>query len=132
MSIGEVAAVSDTPATTLRFYERRGLIEPPTRVGGQRRYSPNILGRLMVIKFCRIAGLSLDDIERVITDRSPDRTVTKQMAQQQLAVIDAQLAELQLARRMMQAVTNCSCGHVEACTCGSLAPVIDELRNRIG
>lgn len=132
MSIGEVASVSDTPATTLRFYERRGLIDPPERVGGRRRYGPDVLARLMVIKFCSIAGLSLTDIERVINDRSPDRALTKQMAREQIALIDEQVAELELARRMMHAVTDCSCGHVEACSCGSLTSVLDELRTRIG
>jgi DNA-binding transcriptional MerR regulator len=132
MTIGEVARLTDTPATTLRYYEKRGLIEPPARIGGQRRYGSSVLARLMVIRFCRIAGLSLADIERVVTDRSPDRSVTKGIARDQITLIDAQIVELQLARRMLHAVVDCVCGEVEACVCGAMAPVIAELRNRIG
>lgn len=132
MSIGDVSAISDTPATTLRYYERRGLIDPPDRVGGKRRYGASILQRLMLIKFCRIAGLSLDDIAAVIVDRSPARSVTKQMARRQIDHIDGQFEELGLARRMMIAVIECTCTNVEVCTCGAMQPVIDELRNRLG
>lgn len=132
MTIGQIARISGTPATTLRYYERRGLIDAPTRVGGQRRYEASVLQRLMIIKFCRIAGLSLDDVEIVIDDQSPSRATTKDLARRQLAVIDDQLLELQLAQRMMRAVIECECGEVDACTCGSMTPVITELRNRLG
>jgi DNA-binding transcriptional MerR regulator len=132
MTIGQVADMSDTPATTLRYYERRGLIDPPARIGGQRRYDLSVLQRLMMIKFCRIAGLTLDDIERVIADRSPGRTETKEMAHRQIALIAAQAAELRLAKRMMQAVIACECPNVEICTCGAMQPVLADLRRRIG
>lgn len=132
MTIGHVASLSGTPATTLRYYERRGLIEAPSRVGGQRRYDASVLQRLMMIKFCRIAGLTLDHIDQVITDRSPGHALTKQLAHQQLEAIDRQLEELLLARRMMQAVAECSCENVEACACGAMEPVIAELRTRLG
>lgn len=132
MSIGEVARISGTPATTLRYYERRGLIERPERVGGQRRYGSSVLERLMLIKFCRIAGLSLDDVDAVLADRSPDQAATKQLARRQVEVIDQQILELQLARRMMDAVTACECGHVDTCSCGALVEVITELRSRLG
>ena len=132
MTIGQVAKLSDTPATTLRFYERRGLIDSPGRVGGQRRYDASVLQRLMLIKFCRIAGLTLDHIEQVIADRSEHQTFTKELAKQQLDAIDQQLDELALARRMMQAVAECTCGNVIECTCGGMQSVLDELRSRLG
>lgn len=132
MAIGQVARLSGTPATTLRYYERRGLIDPPERVGGQRRYDASVLSRLMMIKFCRIAGMTLDDTARVIADRSPSRIATKQLARDQLAIIDEQLRELRLARRMMHSVTTCECDDIESCTCGAMTAVLDELRNRLG
>ena len=129
MTIGQVAASSGTPATTLRYYERRGLIDAPDRIGGQRRYPPAVLRRLMLIRFCRIAGLSLDDIGLVVADTSPGRAATKQVAARQLEAIDAQLDELRLARRMMAAASSCSCDDVEDCSCGAMPAVLDELRH---
>jgi MerR family transcriptional regulator, redox-sensitive transcriptional activator SoxR len=132
MTIGQVASISGTPATTLRYYERRGLIDPPARVGGQRRYGPAVLERLMMIKFCRIAGLSLDDIERVLADRSSGRADTKAMARRQIELLERQTAELDLARRMMLSVIECDCADVEVCTCGAMDPIVAELRHRLG
>jgi DNA-binding transcriptional MerR regulator len=131
LTIGQVAELSGIPATTLRYYEQRGLIDAPGRVGGQRRFRPSVLRRLMVIKFCRIAGLSLDDIAIVVADRSTDRRVTKQIAAEQLASIDQQLLELSLARRMMHAASNCTCATVDDCQCGSMSPVLAELQGQL-
>ena len=128
LPIGEVARLTQTPITTLRFYERRGLLEPPARAGGQRRYDPAVVMRLMVIRFCRIAGLSIDDIAEVVADRSPRRTRTRAIAERQIATIDAQVQQLALARRMMAAVLACRCPTVERCDCGAMDDVITELR----
>jgi MerR family transcriptional regulator, redox-sensitive transcriptional activator SoxR len=131
MTIGEVARRSGTPVTTLRFYERRGLLEPPARVGGQRRYGGEVLMRLMVIRFCRVAGLSLDDVAVVVADETPEREATRQIARHHIEVIDRQLAQLAMARRMMEAALRCSCPSVDACTCGAMAPVARELRDHL-
>lgn len=128
MSIGEVARLTETPITTLRFYERRGLLDPPARFGGQRRYEPAVLMRLMVIRFCRVAGLSIDDIAAVVADRSPTRATTRAIARRQIATVDAQIEQLALARRMMGAVLACSCATVERCDCGAMDGVTAELR----
>ncbi len=132
MTIGRVARLSGTPATTLRYYEQRRLIDPPSRVGGQRRFGSSVLTRLMLIKFCRIAGLSLDDIALVIADDSTDRTLTKRIAADQLEAIEEQLRELELARRMMHAASTCSCATVDDCQCGEMSPILAELRGQLG
>jgi DNA-binding transcriptional MerR regulator len=132
LSIGRVAELSGTPATTLRYYERRRLIDEPARVGGQRRFGPSVLRRLMVIKFCRVAGLSLDDIAIVLADDSPDRSVTKAIALERLEAIDRDLDDLRLARRMMESASSCTCAQVHDCTCGAMSAVLTELSGRLG
>lgn len=86
----------------------------------------------MLIKFCRIAGLSLDDILLIIADESTDRVLTKRLAAEQLRRIEMQLSELDLARRMMQAASTCSCAAVDDCQCGALSPILTELRGQLG
>lgn len=131
LSIGEVARRSDTPITTLRYYERRGLIDPPERVSGQRRYPTSVLMWLMVIRFCRVAGLSLDDIAIVLGDRSPGRVDTKRVAVEHIVAIDRQIDQALLARRMMEAAVACTCPEVDECACGAMAPIIRELGTRL-
>jgi hypothetical protein len=59
LTIGELALHADVAATTLRNYERIGLIQSPARVGGKRRYDESMLARLDVIRLCK-ATLSAD------------------------------------------------------------------------
>lgn len=62
MDIAEVAKRSGLPASTLRFYEEKGLIASAGRKGLRRRYGAGILEQLALIALGRAAGFSLDEI----------------------------------------------------------------------
>lgn len=62
MDIAEVAQRSGVPASTLRFYEEKGLITSVGRRGLRRVFAPAVLERLALIALGRTAGLSLDEI----------------------------------------------------------------------
>lgn len=62
MDIAEVARRSGLAASTLRFYESKGLIASAGRVGLRRSFAPAVLDRLALIALGRAAGLSLDEI----------------------------------------------------------------------
>jgi MerR family redox-sensitive transcriptional activator SoxR len=132
MTIGELASTTGIAATALRYYEQREVLVPVLRVGGQRRYNSSSVARLMVITFCRFAGLSLDDIALVVNDDSADRATTRRIAARQVESVDEQIARLKLAKQMMQAVAQCTCANPETCECGAMAPVIRRLRTHLG
>jgi DNA-binding transcriptional MerR regulator len=62
MDISEVAKRSGVPASTLRYYEEKGLIASVGRQGLRRRFTPGVLDQLALIALGRAAGLSLDEI----------------------------------------------------------------------
>jgi DNA-binding transcriptional MerR regulator len=62
LDIAEVAKRTGVPASTLRYYEERGLIAPIGRRGLRRLFDPSVLERLALIALGRTAGFSLDDI----------------------------------------------------------------------
>jgi DNA-binding transcriptional MerR regulator len=62
MDIAEVAQRSGVPASTLRFYEEKGLIASVGRKGLRRRFDPDVLERLALIALGQAAGFSLDEI----------------------------------------------------------------------
>jgi DNA-binding transcriptional MerR regulator len=62
MDITEVAQRSGLPASTLRFYEEKGLIASIGRRGLHRMFDPGVLERLALIALGRSAGFSLDEI----------------------------------------------------------------------
>jgi DNA-binding transcriptional MerR regulator len=65
MDINEVATRSGVPASTLRFYEEKGLIASVGRRGLRRVFEPKVLERLALVALGRSAGFSLDEIARM-------------------------------------------------------------------
>lgn len=65
MDINEVARASGVPASTLRYYEEKGLIASVGRRGLRRTFEPRVVERLALIALGRAAGFSLDEIARI-------------------------------------------------------------------
>ena len=73
MDIAEVAKQSGVPASTLRYYEERGLIVSVGRSGLRRVFRPDVLERLALIALGQAAGLSLGEIAQMFApDGKPD------------------------------------------------------------
>jgi DNA-binding transcriptional MerR regulator len=62
IDIAEVARRSSVPASALRFYEEKGLIDSVGRRGQRRLFEPAVVERLALIALARAAGFSLDEI----------------------------------------------------------------------
>lgn len=71
MDIGDVVKLSGLPASTLRFYEEKGLIQSTGRHGLRRLFDASVLQRLALISLGRTAGFSLDEIARMFTPEGP-------------------------------------------------------------
>ena len=67
MDIAEVAKRSGVPASTLRFYDEKGLIASIGRRGLRRLFHTGVLERLALIALGRSAGFSLDEIARMFS-----------------------------------------------------------------
>lgn len=67
MDISEVARRSGMPASTLRFYEEKGLIASVGRQGLRRRFAPGVLDQLALVALGRAAGFSLDEIRSMFS-----------------------------------------------------------------
>jgi DNA-binding transcriptional MerR regulator len=62
MDIAEVSKRAGVPASTLRYYEEKGLIASTGRQGMRRRFAPGVLDQLALIALGQAAGFSLDEI----------------------------------------------------------------------
>jgi DNA-binding transcriptional MerR regulator len=67
LDIAEVARRAGVPASTLRFYEERGLIASIGRQGLRRVFDARVLERLALIALGRAAGFSLDEVKAMFT-----------------------------------------------------------------
>jgi MerR family mercuric resistance operon transcriptional regulator len=65
-TIGGLAAAGGVGVETVRYYQRRGLMETPPRDGGVRRYGAEDVRRLRFIRHAQAAGFSLGEIAELI------------------------------------------------------------------
>jgi DNA-binding transcriptional MerR regulator len=117
IGIGELAARSGVAATALRYYEQVGLLVPVARVGGRRRYGPDAVLRLRVVGLCKAAGFSLEEILGLFRDRAPGRAASRALAMAKLDAIEAQMAQLAIARRILELGMQCRCRSLDECSC---------------
>jgi DNA-binding transcriptional MerR regulator len=107
LSIGEVAEASGISRDAIRYYERLGLVPKAARTAaGYRKYPPGVLGRLALVRNAQRFGFSLSEIAGFLRVRDrggkPCHAV-RAAGERMLKAVDEQIAELQSARRQMDA-----------------------------
>lgn len=103
LKIGEVSKRSGVGVEALRFYEKGGLLDSPSRTySGYRVYGEEVLERLAFIKRAQSLGFSLDEIRRIIDDarkgESPCDEV-REIVRRRLAELDERMREMRLYRK---------------------------------
>lgn len=114
MDIGELARLSGAAPSALRFYEEKGLIRPSGRHGLRRQYWPEVLDQVALITLGRSAGLSLDDIGRMLTmggRAAVDRTLLSNRAN----ALDEQIRQLTTIRDGLRHAAACEAPDHMAC-----------------
>ena len=118
LRIGQLAKSAGVNVQTIRFYEREGLLAPPSRTAsGYRAYTVSDLERVRVIRICQKVGFTLKDVKVVLEPhevlasrrgepgtRSAAREKMLTFARQRLAQIDEKLAALSQMRAEMAAL----------------------------
>ena len=113
LTIGQVAHRAGIGVETVRFYERRGLIEePPRTVSGYRQYHEDVVARLRFIRRAKELGFSLKEIAELFSLRvDPDTTCAnvKRRAENKITTIEEKIRSLQgIQRALTQLVALCS------------------------
>lgn len=118
-TISELAREAGVPTTTIRYYERAGLLMPTARSGaGYRLYSNAELERLRFIRAAQAVGFALDDIDALLkleTDRAPlCQTEVAALLEKRLAETEARLRDLrQVKAHLSAALTKCRASNGE-------------------
>jgi len=68
LTVTQVAQQAGVRASTLRYYESIGLLPEPSRVSGRRRYEPDVLQRLEIIRTAQQAGFTLAELRMLFDD----------------------------------------------------------------
>lgn len=106
MDISEVAKRCGVPASTLRYYEEKGLIRSIGRRGLRRLFAPEVIERLALISMGSLAGLSLDEIARMFAPDGRPRIDRKLLASK-ADEIEATIAKLTTMRDGLRHAAAC-------------------------
>src|SRR3954466_4267366 len=110
LTIGKLAEAAGVGVETVRYYQRRGLLETPTRDREIRRYGSADLHRLTFIRQAQAAGFTLEEIKELLDlDASEDRARARELASARVKALDRKIAELQRARDALRRLAR-ECG----------------------
>ncbi len=105
MDIGEVSRATGLPASTLRYYEDKGLIQSNGRNGLRRLFPAKVLETLGLISLGRSAGFSLDEIGKMFTPQGPD--IDRELLLAKADELDAHIKELTAMRNGLRHAAAC-------------------------
>jgi MerR family mercuric resistance operon transcriptional regulator len=117
LTIGGLAAAGGVGVETVRFYQRKGLLQTPTRKTGIRRYGREDVRRLRFIKQAQTAGFTLAEVKELLElDAGEDRPRARELAAVRLEALAAKIAELRRARDALQRLAReCAEGSTGRC-----------------
>lgn len=105
MTIAGLAREGGVGVETIRYYQRRRLLEVPERPAGPssrgsiRQYGDADVERLRFVRSAKAAGFSLDEVANLLQLNSKqDRAAVRALARHRIAQLDMQLADIGAAR----------------------------------
>jgi MerR family redox-sensitive transcriptional activator SoxR len=116
LSIGEVGRRAEMAPSRIRYYEKRGLVPPPERHSGKRRYGPSVLRRLAIIDAAQRVGFSLDEIRDLLGSRDgPAHERLRRLALRKLPEIEALIARATTVQQLLRFCADCTCDSIDEC-----------------
>ena len=106
LTIGKLAELAGVNVETIRYYQRRKLLDEPRKpLGGYRRYPTEMAKRVRFIKRAQALGFTLEEVGGLLRLDAPSACdETRELAAHKLALIQEKLAELTAMRRGLSAL----------------------------
>ncbi|WP_433331977.1 MerR family transcriptional regulator [Spirillospora sp. CA-294931] len=125
---GQVAEAAGVNPQTLRYYERRGLLDEPERSpGGHRVYPPEAVTLLRVIKTAQRLGFTLDEVAELLEagthrHRRPDVGL-QERARAKLVEVEQRMADLDVIRATLRQAIDAGCDDLMECAAQPCCPL---------
>jgi DNA-binding transcriptional MerR regulator len=126
---GEVAEAAGVNLQTLRYYERRGLLNEPDRsLGGHRLYPAETVTVLRVIKAAQRLGFTLNEVAELLDTarhhhRRPADAGLTARAQAKLAEIEKKISDLEIIANTLRAAIDAGCDDLVECAGNDRCPI---------
>ena len=122
LTIGILAKRSGVNVETIRYYQRRHLLQEPSKpLGGYRHYSPETVKRVRFIKRAQALGFTLEEISGLLgLDERKACLETREVAVEKVALIEQKIADLsRMKKDLSRLVRAC-----DASSAGEPCPII--------
>ncbi len=124
LTIGNLAASAGVNVETIRYYERRGLIDQPVKPkNGYRRYDKTILDRIHFIKKAQSLGFQLDEIINLLSLANGQCSEIQSLAEAKLGDVQSKVKDLQRLETVLADLVRQCDARVNKAHC----PIIDAL-----
>lgn len=126
LRINDVARAAGVHRETLRYYERRGLIEQPDRSpGGHRLYDERAVQTLRIIKAAQRLGFTLEEVSDLLDlgHRRGRDSELQARARTKLAEVEARMADLVAIRDNLRAALDAGCEDLHRCATSDCCPL---------
>jgi len=122
LTISEVARNVGLRPSAIRYYERMGILLPPRRVSGQRRYEVAAVHQLAVLRRAQEIGFTLEEIRQLFfgfAKSTPISARWRELAGKKIIELDARIAQVRSMKDLLLRMErNCRCDTVERCGAG--------------
>jgi Predicted transcriptional regulators len=118
LTIGDVATRAGLSPSTMRYYEKVGLLTPPPRAAGRRVYDEHVFESLALINLAHDAGFTVAETKILLHgfDRAtPPSQRWRAMAQRKLDEIAVRIARAEGMRQVLQRLMHCECRTLGEC-----------------
>jgi MerR family redox-sensitive transcriptional activator SoxR len=136
MKIGELAERAGLNPSTIRYYEKIGVLESPHRTSGQRRYPDEALDRVLLVRFASEMGFTLPEIKpflRGLRDDVPVGPRWRKLALRKIAEVEETVKRTRQLKSLLAHLLRCRCGSLQVCVERlSLSPDLKLIRKQTG
>ena len=118
MRIGMVAERLGVPASTIRYYEKVGLVERQHRISGRRDFDTRSMLVLQFVQLAQAAGFTLAETKALLQSYSSDpgpAGMWQPFAEAKRVSIREQIKRLKQMDRLLTALLSCECETLDAC-----------------
>jgi MerR family redox-sensitive transcriptional activator SoxR len=118
LKIGDLARQAGVAPSTLRYYEKAGLLPAPARISKRRHYDRQSLGRIRIILIARDAGFTVNETRTFLNGFPFGATPAvrwRAMAKKKLAELEVLAARVNAMKALLDASFHCECRRLEDC-----------------
>jgi MerR family transcriptional regulator, redox-sensitive transcriptional activator SoxR len=118
MTVGELAQQAGVRPSTVRYYERVGLLPKAPRRSGRRTFDGEALAHFAVVQLARDCGFTLKEIAQLVKGSSRATPMSERwnaVVPQKISEMDAAIARAHAIKQLLVRVTGCQCVTLAQC-----------------